>query len=355
MDKYKIDSHKLIYHVNRVNDWLSGKNIYPVYMEISPCGSCNHRCLYCALDFMEYQPRFLDKDVLRERLFEMGRLGVKSIMYAGEGEPFLHWGMDEIISNTKKARMDVAVTTNGVLFDKRLCDATLPSLSWIKVSIDAGKKATYAKVHRTKPQDFEKVIENMAYAAKLKQRKRLSCALGMQIVLLPDNHKEVVPLAKKAKDIGMDYLAVKPYSQHPLSKTARYKNIKYKDYLGLAEKLNKLNSAKFNVIFRIHTMKKWDETSRNYKHCLALPFWAYIDSLGDVWACSIYLTKEQFHLGNIYKNTFQEIWESEKRKKLVHWAKQDLDTAQCRINCRMDEINSYLWQLTHPVEHVNFI
>ena len=52
MDKYRIDSHKLVYHVSRVNGWLNGENIYPIYAEISPSGACNHRCSYCALDFM---------------------------------------------------------------------------------------------------------------------------------------------------------------------------------------------------------------------------------------------------------------------------------------------------------------
>ena len=96
MDKFRIDSHKLIYHIPRVNDWLSGKNIYPIYMEISPAGSCNHRCTYCALDFMEYQKRFLDTEVLKKRLIEMGRLGLKSVMFAGEGEPFLHKDIADI-------------------------------------------------------------------------------------------------------------------------------------------------------------------------------------------------------------------------------------------------------------------
>ena len=75
MDKYRIDSHKLMYHVSRINDWLEGKIIYPIYAEISPSGACNHRCTYCALDFMEYQSRFLDKEILRDRLSEMASLG----------------------------------------------------------------------------------------------------------------------------------------------------------------------------------------------------------------------------------------------------------------------------------------
>ena len=60
MDKFRIDSHKLIYHIPRVNDWLKGKIIYPIYMEISPSGACNQRCIYCDLDFMEYKTRYLD-------------------------------------------------------------------------------------------------------------------------------------------------------------------------------------------------------------------------------------------------------------------------------------------------------
>jgi len=356
MDKYKIDSHKLIYHVKRVNDWLDGKTIYPVYMELSPSGACNHRCLYCGLDFMEYKKVFLDADMMKERLAEMGRLGVKSIMYAGEGEPYLHKDIVKIITDTKDAGIDVAVTTNAALFKKSIAEETLGNTSWIKVSINGATAETYAKIHRTKPADFDKVISNMSYAAELKKEKGYKCALGMQLLLLPDNAHEAVKLAELARDIGMNYLVIKPYSQHPLSKTDIYKDVKYSDYEYLAEELEKVNTKDFNVIFRINTMKKWDEGTREYEHCLALPFWSYIDAEGNVWGCSMYLgDKEHFLYGNIYKNTFQEIWEGEERAKSLQWMKEHLSTEACRVNCRMDEVNRYLWELQNPQEHVNFI
>ena len=355
MDKYRIDSHKLIYHVSRVNDWLEGKNVYPIYAEISPSGICNHRCTYCALDFMEYQSRFLDKEVLKDRLSEMSSLGLKSIMYAGEGEPLLHRDIGEIINHTKKVGVDVAITTNGVLLKEGLVESTLENITWIKVSINGATKETYAKIHKTSPDNFDQVIENVSYAVKVREDKGYKCALGMQLILLPENWYEAELLAQYAKDIGMDYLVIKPYSQHPLSKTTKYKDIKYSDYLHLADKLNNFNDSKFSVIFRVNTMKKWDEGRRNYKHCLALPFWSYIDAGGTVWGCSAYLSDEHFIYGNIYKNTFKEIWEGEKRLKSIRWTEEKLDTNQCRVNCRMDEINRYLWQLKHPPEHVNFI
>lgn len=355
MDKYRIDSHKLIYHVSRLNDWIKGKQIYPIYMEVSPAGACNHRCTYCGLDFMDYQPRYLDTDLFKERLLELGELGLKSIMYAGEGEPFLHPDMAALIKHTKKAGIDVSVATNGVVLKKDIVDDILEDTQWIKVSINGATPDTYAKIHRCSSDDFNRVIENMQYAAKLRQNNGYVCTLGMQLLLLPENSAEVVPLAELAQDIGMDYLVIKPYSQHPQSKTTIYSSLEYSNYEYLADELAKFNTDNFNVIFRIHAMKKWDEKRRNYQRCLALPFWSYIDAGGDVWGCSIYLGQERFFYGNIYEHSFQKIWEGEKRLESLRWIEKELDISKCRVNCRMDEINRYLWDLKNQPAHVNFI
>ena len=46
--------------------------------------------------------------------------------------------------------------------------------------------------------------------------------IDMQLLLLPDNCLCGVALARLAKNIGLDYLVVKLYSQHPQSKTIVY-------------------------------------------------------------------------------------------------------------------------------------
>jgi len=355
MDKFRIDSHKLIYHVQRVNDWLRGKIIYPIYMEISPSGACNQRCTYCGLDFMEYKPRYLKIDILKKRLSELSTLGLKSIMYAGEGEPFLHKDIVEIIKNTRKSGIDVATTTNGVLFKRDIIDNILPDMEWIKVSINGATKETYARISQCKPGNFELVVENMTYAAQVKKDKGYSCTLGMQLLLLPDNYHEAVALAKLAREIGMNYLVIKPYSQHPQSKTKRYSAIKYNQYEYLWDELKELEDDDFSVIFRINTMRKWDKADKHYHQCLALPFWSYIDAGGNVWGCLEYLGNEKFLYGNIYEQTFKEIWQGEKRLESLNWVEENMDASKCRVNCHMDEINKYLRELKSPPEHVNFI
>ena len=355
MDRYHIDGHKLHYHVDRVKDWLEGQPVWPIYMEISPSGGCNHRCTYCALDFMGYEPRFLEVEMLCERLAEMGRLGVRSIMYAGEGEPLLHRQLPRIVEHTHRSGIDAALTTNGVLLGQDAAEALLPVTSWIKVSINAGTPETYARIHRCHREDFDTVVENLSRAAAIRCRGGHACTLGMQIVLLPENAGEVRQLAELGREIGMDYLVVKPYSQHPQSLTDQYRQIQYGQYAGLARELAALSDDRFSVIMRTRTMQKWDEGTRPYERCLALPFWSYVDAGGNVWGCSMFLGDEQFRYGNLYEETFSQIWQGPRRAKSLEWVQTCLDPATCRINCRMDEVNRYLWELKHPPVHANFI
>ncbi|MEE9615140.1 MAG: radical SAM protein [Thermodesulfobacteriota bacterium] len=355
MDEFRIDSHKLMYHVDRVNQWLRGEDVYPIYVEVATAGGCNHRCTFCALDYMEYKANLLDTELLKTRLTEMGRLGVKSIMYAGEGEPLLHKNVGEIINHTKGSGMDVAITTNGVCMTEKLAKEALASVTWVKVSINAGTAKTYSEIHGTKPEDFTKVIENIRTAIKLREENDLKTTIGIQLILLEENAGEVITLAKLAKDIGADYLVVKPYSQHLMSRTTKHGGTNYSDYYHLSEELKALSGEKFQAIFRLNTMKKLESDKRRYDRCRALPFWAYIDAEGGVWGCSAFLGDDRFRYGNIYEKSFEEIWAGEERKKLLAYVADGLDISECRRNCRMDEVNRYLWELQNPTDHVNFI
>ncbi len=354
MDKYRLDGHKLNYHIGRLNDWLQGRVVYPIFAEISPSGTCNHRCSFCAVDYLKYNKGFLEKELLKGTLSEMARFGLKSVLYSGEGEPLLHESLGEIIIHTKSQNIDVALVSNGVYLTNDFLHKTLGSLCWVKISLDSATPETHAKIHRSHPKDFDRIITNIAHAVRLKKEKNYSCTIGIQLLLLPDNAHEVEILAKKSKEIGVDYLVVKPYSQHPLSHNIKYSTVHYDNHNHLKELPHQFNNGSFSLIIRQHTMDKYGR-DRSYKRCYGIPFMTYIDTEGNVWACKDYIGDPRFNLGNIARRRISEIFNSPETQKFYRWASEELDVSQCRSNCRLDEVNRFLWELKNLPAHVNFI
>lgn len=362
-DKYSIDSHKLLLHPVRVaqwyeakNDWEKLKSIYPIYVEISPYGGCNHRCTFCALDYMGYENIGLNFETLKNTLTNMAQNGVKSVMYAGEGEPLLFKNLDLIVEHCNSVGIDTSLTTNFVLANKQAVHRYIKNCSWIKVSLNAGTANSYAQIHQTSEKDFDRVMENLKNAVAYKRENNLACTIGVQMLLLPENKDEAKILALTCKDIGVDYLVIKPYSQHLSSVTTKYQDIDYSEMLYIENELNAISDENFNVVFRANTMKKFVEKKQPYDKCYSTPFfWGYIAANGKVFGCSAYLGQDEFCYGNIYDNSFEEIWQSDKRKQSYAYIQNELDIKNCRINCRMDEVNRYLWRLKNPQNHDNFI
>ena len=181
----------------------------------------------------------------------------------------------------------------------------------------------------------------------------LIAVIIMAFLLIKENLNEVVILAKRLKEIGVDYFTVKPYSHHPKSINIINNNFNYYDYLALEKRLEELTTNSFQIFFRSHSMKKLNQ-KRNYTRCWGLPFWAYIDAGANVWACIAHIGDQDFCYGNLSDNSFTEIWDSPKRNGLSEKI-GNMDISGCRELCRLDEINSYLNELKNPNLHVNFI
>lgn len=354
MDEFRIDNHKLIYHPERVARWSSGEDVFPLYIEVSPCSACNHRCIFCAFDYLGHRPVHLDPAVLKRFIRDAAANGTKSMLFSGEGETLLYAHLEEAVSYAHARGVDAAVTTNAVFLTPARAARLIPALSWLRVSLNAGTAGTYAHVHGTNKGDFSKVLHNIEQAVLLGKKKKAACTIGVQFLLLNENYRETTILARRLKDIGADYLIIKPYSQHPLSVNRLKKGLRYEDFRKLEEQVKKYESRDFSVIFRAHTMEKL-AGARTYRRCYGLPFYAHLTTEGDLYACSSFIGDRRFCYGNIYEQSFREIWQGSRRKKFMRMMAQKWDTHRCREVCRLDEINRYLWELKHPHPHVNFI
>ena len=97
------------------------------------------------------------------------------------------------------------------------------------------------------------------------------------------------------------------------------------------------------------------QRDRGYEKCWALPFMAYVNAKGDVYSCIRILGRNELRYGNLYEQSFCEIWEGEQRRRSVEMLmSMDMDN-NCGKTCRMDQMNKYLQGLKHPGAHANFI
>lgn len=344
MSANRIDDHKLIYHPERVAQWRKQGDCFPIYIEIGLTSKCNHKCVFCALDWLDNKPLDIDREVLMHALRDMAQHGVRSVMFAGEGEPLLHREAPVFIKYANENGLQVAITTNGVPFVREKAAACLPYLSWIRFSVNAGTPEKYAEVHNTIAGDFERVIANIQNAAEIKKKNNFNVDIGVQTLLIPESIDGITRLAELVKNAGADNLQIKPYSQHPLSKNKFVVN--NEEYLGLEPALKAFESESFKIFFRKNTIQRLLDGA-DYAYCHGLPFFALINARGHVIPCNLFYNSPDYIYGDLNKESFFEIWTGDQRKRVLSLFKQR-NIKDCRQVCRLDSINRYLDRIKLP-------
>lgn len=358
-DRFAIDRHKLFWHLDRVAEWQKERMVAPIYIEISPVSYCNHQCIFCGLDFAHNEQVMMDAEILMIRIEEMAKLGVKSIMFAGEGEPLLHPRLADITAHAKNCGIDVSITTNGMAGNRDLWEKLLPSLTWIRFSIDAATPETYAVVHGIFPTSFGRTVASLKEAVTVKQEQDIPVTIGVQFLMIQQNLTDIKTALQLYSDIGLDYLSFKPYSEHPqmLNKSGfTYSSAMIDAIEKIVQNFVRSNISKTAIIFRKAATEAYSDGAKRFSSCCALPFWGYLSSKGDFYTCSVYLNDERFKVGNMYTETMKAILFGDKRLKSITFAEQELEIGhECRVNCRMARINEFLDFLNSRPDHINFI
>ncbi len=112
------------------------------YARISLTSACNLKCLYCSQhngENINIPIKFYE--TLIDALCE---IGIDKIRFTG-GEPLLNKNIAHLVKHTKRHKniKDIAITTNGILFDNYLEDLYSSGLNRINFSLDTRDKETY--------------------------------------------------------------------------------------------------------------------------------------------------------------------------------------------------------------------
>lgn len=347
-----LDGHKINYHPREIADMFEGKLEAPIYVEISPTGICNHKCLFCHYNYLGHEGKF-KKGKIQELIREFASMGVKSLVFAGNGEPTLHVDTIESIQLAKELGLDVALSTNGALLKEEYFEILAKNLTWIRFSFNAGSAENYAFVHQTKSDDFNKVIENIKQLKATKERLKSDITIGTQFVLIPENKDFALEHGKMLKSLGVDYFSVKHFYNHSHNEFNVTENISEEFIKNLSSEASKLCDENFNFVVRSTANLS---SQRVYNTCYGLEFIVFIDENGDVFSCFSHQYDKKTIMGNIFENSFKDIWKSNQKNESLNHINNCIEKNNCQPNCRHHQINNYLWEIKNPsIEHINFI
>jgi len=346
-----VDSHKLSFHPKSLCKWLNNEPIAPLHIELGITNRCNHRCKFCTLNWINHGGVDIDKKIMIQTIEDFAEMGVKSIYFAGEGEPTLHKDLAFFIEKAYDLGIKIAISTNGSLFDNNLANKILGKLSWIRFSLDAFKPSTFKELHGVGNVEFYKVLENIASCVKIKRENKYSVEIGVQAIFESANCNEMVQLCEMVKDIGVDNFQVKPAHDHPKSSY----HPGFYDYSGeIKNSLEKIETEDFKVIVRLKSLERI-KVKRNYKECHGFNFYGLIDANGSVVPCNIFYNNPEFIYGNINDNRFKDIWFSERRKSIMEKIYESNHQYCAEYRCRLDVMNRYLERVKNPERNDDFI
>lgn len=351
---------KLYHHLDEVLKWKRNEYFPPVYVEFNPTDKCQQRCHYCYTEYLGHTKLTFDSDFLVRVFRQMGEAGVKSVQIQGTGEPLLNKATPDAIVAGKEAGLSIALASNGVLLRPEVAERLLPCLEWVRISDVEPTAELYAKSHVVPERQWYSVIENLNAMVELRNRNQLSTIIGATLVLFPYNAPHVVEAVKMVRDIGVDFMHVKPAQQSLHNPEHNWPRDTHNAFREGLEEAKTLGTPDFRVSVRYDDQFDLQEKDggfvKNFKHCWGLEFEAMIDADGGVYPCLQFWRDPEFCYGNLKEQSFDEIWRSDRRRQVRDKIFYEYDFVNlCRCVCKQSHVSEELQHLVDPPMHVNFL
>ena len=320
--KLILDSHKLSNHYERIEAWENGEKIAPVSVDMALSRACGAMCSFCYAMIQEPQERasIKTKDALN-LLDDFAEVGIKSVSLVSDGESTLSKAYVPFVQHASKLGIDIANATNGWEFEKDKVDQVLPHMTWIRFTVGAGTAEGYSKImykSEKHTEVFDRAMKNIRYAVELKQKLKLDVTLGIQMVLTPDFKDEIIPFAKLALDLGVDYGVIKHCSDDEMG-TLGIDYSKYEEMYPLIAQAESMSNDKTKIIAKWKKIK--DKGVSSYNRLYGPQFLLQLSGSGLVAPAGQFFNAKysKLHMGNFTDERFIDIFKSNRYKKIMDY------------------------------------
>ena len=310
-----------------------------LYLETT--SRCNSLCQTCILTFGGREPaRDLTWSEFRTIVDQFPELD--RVLLHGIGEPLLNRELPRMIEHLKERGAHVLFNSNAISLSAHLGRTLIDvGLDELRVSLDGTTAPTYERIRGVDA--FDKVIRNLEQFTAVKRERGASApALSLWFTALRDNIEEIPGLVPLAGRVGADAihlqrlvynglgLAIEPQSLH--RRLRDRETMLIRATAEAAREVGVLFSASGAVAPEVSLTA--DDTDSPWSACRRPWMLVYVTVHGNVLPCCIapFITTHYagIILGNLYRQTLQEIWWGDRYGRFRH----DLQTAEPPEPCR---------------------
>ena len=288
----------------------------PISISFEPTTSCNLRCPECPSGLRSFtRPTGMLKKELFESTIDQLADTLTYLTFYFQGEPYLHSQFLDMVSYAHKKNIYTATSTNAHYLKDGIARATVESgLDRLIISIDGTSQDTYQS-YRVGG-SLDKVIEGTSTLLKLKKqlKSKTPHVIFQFLVVQPNEHQipEVYALAKK---LGVDEVKLKTAQIYD------YQN----------------GSALIPTIEKYSRYKKKNDGTYQIKNELLNHCWKMWHSCVVTWDGKVvpccFDKDAHFVLGDLNKNTFEEIWRGEQYNQFRSSLLQSRSEIEICKNC----------------------
>ena len=267
----------------------------PISISVEPTTSCNLRCPECPSGLRSFtRPTGMLGTSLFHSVIDQLAPTLSYLTFYFQGEPFLHPQLLEMVRYASSKNIYTATSTNAHYLNEEAARKTVESgLDRLIISIDGSSQEVYEN-YRVGGK-LDKVIEGTKNIIKAKRElKSMTPHVIFQFLVVKQNEHQIEEVEKLAHTLGVDEVALKTAQIYdykngsPFIPTSdQYSRYRKKDD-GTYELKNELSD---------HCWKMWNSCVITWD--------------GKVVPCC-FDKDAHFVLGDLNKNSFEEIWRGEK-------------------------------------------
>lgn len=349
-----LNSQKVMFPFGQyLADYREGKHDFaPWSVEIHPTARCNHSCIHCSYKERNESRCHMDKGVFDKLIDSLIAMKVKGVYFSGGGEPCIYEGLADAVVKLYENGVESALVSNGSLIESSGVLDVADYFNYIALSVPSCTEDLFKKITGTP--NMSKVL---AIPSKIKERfGDKSPVIGSRVVVTNLIVDEVPHILETIKEREFDYAIfkiVRDYEDRGLGVSDE----KAKELEDVIKRL--LDEDKIDHNFtNLDTVFQYRKpyTRSSICHINQMGLLAAVTPEGDVYPNISEIGKEEFLVGNLYQNSFEEIWYGSRHDEVKAISNKRWNCGDCK-NCRAISYNMIMEELLKklPIQMDPFI